>query len=95
MYTATYLSRSAVAKGHVQDAEEIMPHQLRFLFQSLPNVRLDKLLKRYRHIESLGFDLAAVPHHFVDWNHRRTLGWFEACTLLAAVAREKSGRRPG
>jgi len=49
----------------------------------------DELLRRYRHIEALGFDLAAVPDHFVDWNHPPN-PWFEAWTLLAAVARETS-----
>jgi hypothetical protein len=46
-----------------------MAHQLRFLAQPLPNVPSDELLRRYRHIDELGFDLAAVADHFVDWNH--------------------------
>src|SRR5215471_10710591 len=69
-----------------------MAHQLRFLAQPLPNVPSDELLRRYRHIDQLGFDLAAVADHFVDWNHPPN-PWFEAWTLLAAVARETSSVR--
>ena len=69
-----------------------MAYQLRFLAQPLPNVPSDELLRRYRHIDEIGFDLAAVADHFVDWNHPPN-PWFEAWTLLAAVARETSSVR--
>src|SRR5215471_13672757 len=64
-----------------------MAHQLRFVASTLPNVAWPELLERYRHIEALGFDVAGVADHFVDWNSPRT-PWFEAWTLLAAIARE-------
>ena len=64
-----------------------MARQLRFVASTLPNVGWPELLERYRHIEALGFDIAGVPDHFVDWNTPRT-SWFEAWTLLAALARE-------
>jgi alkanesulfonate monooxygenase SsuD/methylene tetrahydromethanopterin reductase-like flavin-dependent oxidoreductase (luciferase family) len=64
-----------------------MAHELRFLASTLPNVSWPELLERYRHIEALGFDIAGVADHFVDWNNPQT-PWFEAWTLLAAVARE-------
>lgn len=59
-----------------------MAHELRFLAMDLPNRSWSELLRRYRHIEDLGFDLAGVADHFVLR--------FEAWTLLAAIARETS-----
>ena len=72
-----------------------MSHKLRFLAAPLPNVPWEELLRRYRHIEALGFDLAAVADHFVDWTDPAS-PWFEAWTVLAAVARETttSGSQP-
>jgi alkanesulfonate monooxygenase SsuD/methylene tetrahydromethanopterin reductase-like flavin-dependent oxidoreductase (luciferase family) len=64
-----------------------MAHALRFLAMPLPNVPWDEMLRRYKHIEALGFDLAGVPDHFVDWTDPSS-PWFEAWTVLAAVARE-------
>src|SRR5271166_990148 len=64
-----------------------MTHELRFLAAPLPNVPWAELLRRYRHIEALGFDLAGVADHFVDWINPQS-PWFEAWTLLAAIARE-------
>jgi alkanesulfonate monooxygenase SsuD/methylene tetrahydromethanopterin reductase-like flavin-dependent oxidoreductase (luciferase family) len=46
-----------------------------------------ELARRYRHVEELGFDVAGVADHFVDWT-RSASPWFEAWTLLAAIARE-------
>ncbi|HEV2334736.1 MAG TPA: LLM class flavin-dependent oxidoreductase [Stellaceae bacterium] len=64
-----------------------MAHELRFLAMDLPNRPWSELLRRYQHIEALGFDLAGVADHFVDWTGAPG-PWFEAWTLLAAVARE-------
>ncbi len=64
-------------------------NELQFQVRVLPNVPLSELLRRYRHIEALGFDLAGVADHFVDWSSPPS-PWFEAWTDLAAIARETS-----
>jgi alkanesulfonate monooxygenase SsuD/methylene tetrahydromethanopterin reductase-like flavin-dependent oxidoreductase (luciferase family) len=69
-----------------------MTHALRFQVLTLPNVPWTELVRRYRHIEELGFDVAGVADHFVDWTHPPS-PWFEAWTLLAAIARETTTLR--
>ncbi len=69
-----------------------MSHALRFHVLTLPNVPWSELAKRYRHIEELGFDVGGVADHFVDWTNPAT-PWFEAWTLLAAIARETTRLR--
>jgi alkanesulfonate monooxygenase SsuD/methylene tetrahydromethanopterin reductase-like flavin-dependent oxidoreductase (luciferase family) len=66
---------------------ERMSHAVRFHVLTLPNVPWKELVRRYRHLEELGFDVAGVADHFVDWTHPPS-PWFEAWTLLAAIARE-------
>ena len=66
-----------------------MKHELRFLCGTAPIPSWDGLLRRYMHIEALGFDLAGVPDHFVHWAGRRT-PWLEGWTLLAALAARTS-----
>jgi alkanesulfonate monooxygenase SsuD/methylene tetrahydromethanopterin reductase-like flavin-dependent oxidoreductase (luciferase family) len=66
-----------------------MPHPLRFAAIMAPNLAWNELLARYQHVEALGFDIAAVADHFVDWSG--TPGpWFEGWTLLAALAAHTS-----
>jgi alkanesulfonate monooxygenase SsuD/methylene tetrahydromethanopterin reductase-like flavin-dependent oxidoreductase (luciferase family) len=69
-----------------------MTHSLRFHVLTLPNVPWSELVRRYRHIEELGFDVAGVADHFVDWTNPAS-PWFEAWTLLAAIARETTRLR--
>lgn len=69
-----------------------MTHALRFQVLTLPTVPWSELVRRYRHIEELGFDVAGVADHFVDWTHPPN-PWFEAWTLLAAIARETTSIR--
>ena len=64
-----------------------MSHKLRFQALTLPNVPWDGLLRRYRRLEELGFDLAGVADHFVDWSNPSS-PWFEQWTLMAAIARQ-------
>ena len=64
-----------------------MSHKLRFQVLTLPNVPWDELLRRYRRLEELGFDLAGVADHFVDWSNPSS-PWFEQWTLMAAIARK-------
>ena len=66
-----------------------MAHQLRFLSMDLPNRPWSEILRRYKHVEALGFDLAGFADHFVQWAGAPGL-WFEGWTLLAAIARETS-----
>jgi alkanesulfonate monooxygenase SsuD/methylene tetrahydromethanopterin reductase-like flavin-dependent oxidoreductase (luciferase family) len=71
-----------------------MPHDLRFFTMILPNQPWPELLRRYRHLEELGFDLAAFADHFVDWTGGKG-PWFECFTLLSAVASLTSRIRLG
>ena len=69
-----------------------MTHPLRFHVLTLPNVPWPEVERRFRHIEELGFDVAGVADHFVDWTNPSS-PWFEAWTLLAAAARSTSRLR--
>ena len=60
---------------------------LRFQVLTLPNAPWDELAGRFRLLEELGFDVAAIADHFVDWTNPPS-PWLESWTLLAAVARE-------
>lgn len=67
----------------------VVNHELRFQVLVIQNAPLAELLRRFRQVEELGFDLVAIGDHFVDWSNP-SRPWFEAWTLLAAVARETS-----
>jgi alkanesulfonate monooxygenase SsuD/methylene tetrahydromethanopterin reductase-like flavin-dependent oxidoreductase (luciferase family) len=69
-----------------------MSHALRFHVLILPSQPWSELARRYRHVEELGFDVAGIADHFVDWTNPAR-PWFEAWTLLAAVARETTRLR--
>ncbi len=64
-----------------------MSHDLRFQVISLPNADWSEILRRFKHIEDLGFDLATTGDHFIDWTNP-SAPWLEAWTTLAALARE-------
>ena len=64
-----------------------MTHPLRFGVLVLPSAPWEVLLQRCTYLEELGFDLVATADHFVDWSNPPA-PWFEAWTLLAAIARE-------
>jgi alkanesulfonate monooxygenase SsuD/methylene tetrahydromethanopterin reductase-like flavin-dependent oxidoreductase (luciferase family) len=66
-----------------------MAHALRFLGMMIPVLSWDELLKRYQHMEALGFDLAGIPDHFVHWAGAPG-SWLEGWTLLAAIAAQTS-----
>jgi len=66
---------------------ESMNRQLQFSVLALPNASWDVLLKRFKLIEDLGFDLAGTGDHFVDWSNPPS-PWFDSLTFLAAIARE-------
>lgn len=69
-----------------------MSHKLRFFVLILPNTSWDGLLARYQTVESLGFDMAGMADHFVDWTNPPS-PWFELWTLAAAVAAKTSRLR--
>lgn len=71
-----------------------MTHELRFQVLVLPNASWSELVKRFKLIEDLGFDLVGTGDHFVDWTNPPS-PWFESWTLLAAVARETTRVRIG
>jgi len=66
-----------------------MAGELRFLAMDLPNRPWRDMLRRYKTVETLGFDLAGFADHFVP-SADSAAPWFEQWTLLAAVARETS-----
>jgi alkanesulfonate monooxygenase SsuD/methylene tetrahydromethanopterin reductase-like flavin-dependent oxidoreductase (luciferase family) len=55
------------------------------------------MVKRLRYLEELGFDSVWIGDHFVNWRHARASidPWFEAWTLLAALATKTSRIRIG
>ena len=64
-----------------------MAHDLHFNVLIITNTSWDELLARFKRVEALGFDGAAVGDHFVDWTNPPN-PWFEPWTVLGAVARE-------
>jgi alkanesulfonate monooxygenase SsuD/methylene tetrahydromethanopterin reductase-like flavin-dependent oxidoreductase (luciferase family) len=62
-----------------------MRDPLRFHVLLLPNVSWPELRARVVRLEALGVECAALADHFVDWTNPPA-PWFEAWTLLAALA---------
>jgi alkanesulfonate monooxygenase SsuD/methylene tetrahydromethanopterin reductase-like flavin-dependent oxidoreductase (luciferase family) len=60
-------------------------HGLRFQVMTIPNTSWNALLGRYQTIEKLGFDIAGMADHFVDWSNPPS-PWFDLWTHTAAVA---------
>src|SRR3954452_6676000 len=58
---------------------------VRFGVLCLPNVPWDVLVERVARVERLGFDVAALPDHFVDWTNPPS-PWFEGWTALTGLA---------
>lgn len=71
-----------------------MTHALRFQLFSTSNLACEELLRRFRMAEELGFDVAGVGDHFVDWA-KPTNVWFEPWTILAAAAVQTTRIRLG
>jgi alkanesulfonate monooxygenase SsuD/methylene tetrahydromethanopterin reductase-like flavin-dependent oxidoreductase (luciferase family) len=69
-----------------------MGHPLRFHVLLLPNVEWAELRARVVQLEELGFDVAALADHFVDWTNPAA-PWFESWTSLAALAEATSAIR--
>jgi len=69
-------------------------HKLRFGAGVLPNASWKEIVKRFKYIEELGFDIEWTGDHFVDWS-RPNDPWFELWTLLAAIAVETTRIRLG
>ena len=58
---------------------------VRFQVLCLPNVPWDILRERFVRLEQLGFDVASLPDHFVDWTNSPS-PWFESWTALTGLA---------
>lgn len=71
-----------------------MSHQLRFGVVTFQDVPWEKLVKRWLSIEELGFDSVWVADHFVNYESPAS-PWFEAWTLLAALASQTNRIRIG
>ncbi len=67
-------------------------HKLRFFTGPLPNASWKEMIKRFKHVEELGFDITGTGDHFVNWSNPND-PWFELWTLLAAVAAETTNIR--
>lgn len=66
-----------------------MHYPLRFHVLLLPNVAWAELKARVVWLEELGFEVAAIADHFVDWTNP-SADWFEAWTAMAAMAEATS-----
>lgn len=66
-----------------------MKRPLRFYVLVLPNLSWPKLVERFKHVESLDFDLAGFADHFVDWSNPQN-HWYELSTWLAGIAQATS-----
>jgi alkanesulfonate monooxygenase SsuD/methylene tetrahydromethanopterin reductase-like flavin-dependent oxidoreductase (luciferase family) len=62
-----------------------MGHDVRFQVATLPNASWDEVLERFLKVEALGFDLASMADHFVNWANPST-PWFDLWTHAAAAA---------
>ena len=62
-----------------------MSHEVRFFVLTLPNAPWSTLLERFETLETLGFDVAALADHFVDWTNPPS-PWFDLWSHAAAVA---------
>jgi len=71
-----------------------MEQGLRFGILTLPHLFWKKEVERWKFIEALGFDSVWVPDHFVNYMHPEA-PWFEAWTLLAALASHTTHIRIG
>jgi len=69
-------------------------HKLRFGVGLLPNASWKEIIKRFKYVEELGFDITGTGDHFVD-RSRPNDPWFELWTLLAAIAVETTRIRLG
>jgi alkanesulfonate monooxygenase SsuD/methylene tetrahydromethanopterin reductase-like flavin-dependent oxidoreductase (luciferase family) len=65
---------------------------LRFQVLCLPNVRWDVLRERVVRVERLGFDVAGIADHFVDWTNPPN-PWLESWTALTGLAAETTSIR--
>lgn len=64
-----------------------MANGLRFHVLTLPGRSWPEYREQVLHVESLGFDVAAVPDHFCDWANPPAY-WLECWSLMAALAVE-------
>ena len=71
-----------------------MAQPLRFGFLTVQNAPWPTLIERWRYLERLGFDSVWVADHFVNPNEPAQ-PWFEAWTVLAALATHTSQIRIG
>lgn len=66
-----------------------MGFDLRFQVLTLPSFEWVTYRDQIKRVESLGFDIAAVPDHFCDWANPPA-PWLEAWSCMAALAAETS-----
>ena len=66
-----------------------MTHDLRFQVAIMPSDDFAGVLRRFRHVEDLGADMATTGDHFCDWTNPER-HWLEAWTTLAGLAQATS-----
>ncbi len=62
-----------------------MTIERRFQVEVLPDLAWTEFLRRFRHAEELGFDVATTADQFVDWKNP-SVPWFDVWIALSAVA---------
>lgn len=71
-----------------------LSHKLRFGIAFLPDTPWDEFVRRFQYIEELGFDIVGFGDHFAHFFFPNRI-WFEAWTLLSAIATQTSKIRIG
>ncbi len=71
-----------------------MEHKLRFVVGAIQDAPWQEMIARWQRVESLGLDGLMLADHFVDFA-QPTAPWFEAWTLLAALATQTTTIRIG
>lgn len=69
-----------------------MSFDVRFQVLTLPGQSWPVYCEQVMGLETLGFDIAAIPDHFVDWANPPA-PWLECWSLMAALAAETSSIR--
>jgi alkanesulfonate monooxygenase SsuD/methylene tetrahydromethanopterin reductase-like flavin-dependent oxidoreductase (luciferase family) len=71
-----------------------MEHKLRFVVAAMQDSPWPEMIARWQQVESMGFDGLMLADHFVNFAQPKA-PWFEAWTLLAALATQTSTIRIG
>jgi alkanesulfonate monooxygenase SsuD/methylene tetrahydromethanopterin reductase-like flavin-dependent oxidoreductase (luciferase family) len=71
-----------------------MEHKLRFVVAAMQNAPWTEMISRWQSVEAMGFDGLMLADHFVNFAQPKA-PWFEAWTLLGALATQNKTIRIG